>query len=117
MAAHDGNGHRNGNGIFNWWRNERARRLADLEDFLKQNQEGVGFVSFRTAQNVPKDASWQSASAVMQDYYPAITVQCATEHYETNGWGGCVAPRVDGTPTVDLADETFGAGTPGVAGR
>ena len=47
MVAANGTGNRNEKGSFNWWRNERARRLADIEDFLEQHK--VEFDSFRAA--------------------------------------------------------------------
>jgi hypothetical protein len=50
------------------------------------------------AQNIlPKDGDWKHAHDVMQEYYPATTMVCTTRHYETTGWGGCVAPRIEGT--------------------
>ena len=63
-----------------------------------------------------EEPSGESRLNVMQNFYPAITGQCTTEHYEANGWGG-VAPRIERTPVFGSADETFRAGVPGVGGR
>ncbi len=69
------------------------------------------------AQNIqPKDGDWKHAHDVMQEYYPAITTACTTRHYENNGWGGCVAPKIDGLYPEDPDGVTTGAGLPGAAG-
>jgi len=53
-------------GTNNWWRNERARRLTDLEDYLDQNDDA--FVSFRTAPLAIKQGSHNPVGTMMIVY-------------------------------------------------
>jgi hypothetical protein len=68
-----------------------SRSLLILRNMLPS----PGFA--QAAQNADRDGSWITAFRTMGDYYPAITVQCNKAHLEQNGWGGCVAPKIDGT--------------------
>jgi hypothetical protein len=69
--------------------------------------------SFQNAvQNVPRTGSFVDAMMVMGPFYPLVTVECTTSHYEENGWGGCVAPKVDTNPD----GPGNGPGLPGVGG-
>jgi hypothetical protein len=45
----------------------------------------------------------------MGEYYPAITTACNKTHLEENGWGGCVAPKINGTGGT--SGETLDPGT------
>ena len=61
---------------------------------ILRNMLGGGFRY--STQNVPKDGSWQTAYLSMRRYYPTVTVECTTAHYEADGWQGCVAPKGSG---------------------
>ncbi|MGB5810085.1 MAG: hypothetical protein WBG86_06110 [Polyangiales bacterium] len=51
----------------------------------------------QAAQNAPRDGSWISLFKALGNYYPAVTAWCTTEHFEENGWGGCVGPKIPNT--------------------
>jgi hypothetical protein len=65
-----------------------------------------------SVQEVPRSGSFVDAMTTMGPYYPLITVSCTKAHYEANGWGGCVAPKVLTNPD-GLGS---GPGLPGVGG-
>lgn len=69
----------------------------------------------QAAQNVPENGSWISAFNTMQEFYPAITAQCTKEHFDVYGWGGCVAPVIEGTHPVNI-EIPPGTGIPGTPG-
>ena len=72
-----------------------ATRLSRDILIVRNMLPAAGFA--QAAQNAPRDGSWISAFRTMGDYYPAITVACTKEHLEQNGWGGCVAPKIEDT--------------------
>jgi hypothetical protein len=69
------------------------------------------------AQNVEQTGSYFDAIKTMRRFYPAITVKCNKAHYEKFGWGGCVAPVIQGTNPFDREIEVPPPGLPGVAKR
>ena len=69
------------------------------------------------AQEVKQSGSYLDAINTMKEFYPAITVKCTKAHYEKFGWGGCVAPAVQGTNPDDLEIVVPPAGLPGTAKR
>jgi hypothetical protein len=56
-----------------------------------------------STQNVEKNGDWVSAFTSMQEYYPLITADCTTYHYNDNGsWRYCVAPSPLSGPGIGL---------------
>lgn len=69
------------------------------------------------AQKVEQSGSYFDAIKTMGEFYPAITVKCNKAHFEKFGWGGCVAPVVQGTNPFDRDIAVPPAGFPGTAKR
>lgn len=62
-----------------------------------------------STQNVDKNGDWVTAFTSMGAYYPLITAECTTYHYDDNGsWRYCVAP----SPLNEVGVALPGTGSP-----